>query len=56
MLLDCLKCRRKTKSKNPSVTETKKGRIMLLLKCALFDSKRSILIKNQETKSLLNNS
>ena len=56
MLLDCLKCRRKTKSKNPRVTETKKGRIMLLSKCALFDSKRSILIKNQETKSLLNNS
>ena len=55
MLLDCLKCRRKTKSKNSRVTESKKGRIMLLSKCALCDSKKSILIKNQETKCLLNN-
>ena len=35
----CLKCRRNRESKNPKVTKTKNGRIMLLSKCAVCGSK-----------------
>ena len=41
MLSDCLKCRKNTESKNLKVVRTKNGRIMLLLKYTLFDSKKS---------------
>ena len=33
MLSYCLKCRKKTESKNPKATRTKLGRIILLSKC-----------------------
>ena len=36
MLSYCLKCRKNTESKNPKVTRTKKGRIVLLLKFLYF--------------------
>ena len=32
--------RKNTESKNPKVTRTKNGRIMLLSKCAVCDSKK----------------
>ena len=41
----CLKCRKNTKSKNPKVGRTKNGRIMLLSKCAVCDSKKLKFIK-----------
>ena len=41
MLSDCLKCRKNTESKNLIVVRTKNGRIMLLLKYTLSDSKKS---------------
>ena len=50
MLLYCLKCRENTESKNPNVKSAKSGRIMLLLKCAVCDSKKSKFIKEQEAK------
>ena len=50
---DCLKCRKNTESKNPKVAKTKNGRIMLLSKCALCDSKQSKFIKKQEASGLL---
>ena len=53
MLLNCLKCRKNTESKHPKIVRTKNGRIMLLLKCAVWDSKKSKFIKNQETSGLL---
>ena len=53
MLLDCLKCRRNTESKNPKVVKTKNGRIMLLSKCSVCDSKKSRFIKEQEASALL---
>ena len=40
MLSYCLKYRRKTESKNPKVMRTKNGRIMLLSKCAVCNSKK----------------
>ena len=39
MLLYCLKCRKNTESKNPKVAKTRNGKIMLLSKCAVCDSK-----------------
>ena len=45
MLSYCLKCRKNTESKN--------GKIMLLSKCKVCDSKTSKLIKEQEASGLL---
>ena len=45
MLSYCLKCRKNTKSKNPKVARTKIGRVTLLSKCAVCDSKKSKFIK-----------
>ena len=53
MLLDCLKCRKNTESKNPKVVRTENRRIMLLLKCEVCDSKKSKFIKGQEVSRLL---
>ena len=53
MLSCCLKCRKNTESKNQRITKTKSGRIILLLKCAVCDSKKSKLIKQQEVSGLL---
>ena len=53
MLSYCLKCRKNTESKNPKVTRTKNGRIMLLSKCAVCDSEKSKFIKQEEDTGLL---
>ena len=53
MLSYCLKCRKNTESKNPKVARTKTGRIMLLSKCAVCNSKKSKFIKQQEASGLL---
>ena len=53
LLLYCLKCRKNTDSKNPKVTKTTNGRIMLWSKCAVCDSKKSKCIKEQEASGLL---
>ena len=42
MLSYCLKCRKNTESKDPKVVRTENGRIMLLSKCAVCDSKKSL--------------
>ena len=49
----CLKCRKNTESKKPKVVRTKNGRIMLLSKCAVCDSKKSKFIKEHEASGLL---
>ena len=46
-----LKCRKS--SKNPRFAKTKKGKPMLLSKCAVCDSKRSKFIREQEHSGLL---
>ena len=51
----CLKCRKDTENLNPRVSETSKGRTMLLSKCAICGSKKSRFIKDQEAKGLLSN-
>ena len=45
MLWYCLKCRKNTGSKNPKVEKTNKGRIILLSKCLVCDTKKSKVIK-----------
>ena len=44
MLSYCLKCRKNTESKNSKVVRTKTGRIMLLSRCTVCNSKSSIEI------------
>ena len=53
MLLYCLKCRKNTESKNSKVARTKNGRIILLSKCSMCDSKKSKFIQEQEAIGLL---
>ena len=48
-----MECKKNTESKNPKAVRTKNGKVMLLLKCAVSDSEKSKLIKQQETKALL---
>ena len=48
MLSYCLKYRKNTESKNPKTVRTKKGRIMILSKCSMCDSKKSKFIKELE--------
>ena len=55
MLLYCLECRKDTEIKNPKVAITKNGRIMLLSKYAVCDSKKLKFIKQQEASGLLSN-
>ena len=53
MLSYRLNCRKNTESKNPKVARAKKVIIMLLLKCAICNSKKSKFIKQQEASRLL---
>ena len=53
MLSYGLKCGKNTESKNKKVVKTKNGRIMLLSKCEVRDSKKSKSIKEQEASGLL---
>ena len=51
----CLKCRKDTENIDPKVSKTSNNRTMILSKCAICNSKKSIFIKNQEAKGLLSN-
>ena len=51
----CLKCRKDTGNINPRVSNTSNGRKTILSKCAIWGSKKSRFVKNQEAKGLLSN-
>ena len=53
LLCYCLKCKKSTESKSPKFVRIKNGRIMLLSKCAVCDSKKSKIIQEQEVRGLL---
>ena len=53
MLSSCLKCRKNTESRNPKVVKTKNGRIILLSRCAVWGTKKSEFMKEQEASGLL---
>ena len=55
MKLYCLKCRKDTENTNPRVSKTSNNRAMILSKCAIYSSKKSRFIKNQEAKGLRSN-
>ena len=55
MLPYCLKCRKTTESKSHEVVKAKNGRIMLLSRYSVFNSKISKFLKEQEAKGLLSN-
>ena len=54
LLCYCFKRRKNTESKNTKVARTKPRKIILLLKSAVSDSKKSKFIKKQEDSGLLN--
>ena len=51
----CLKCKKDTENINLKVSKTSNNRTMVLSKCAIWGSKISRFIKNQEAKGLLSN-
>ena len=53
MLSCCLKCRKDAESTNPRVAITKRGKPIILSKCAVCVSKKSRFIKEQEPSGLL---
>ena len=53
MSSSCLKCRKNTESKNPKAVRIKNGRIMLLSKCAVCNSKKWKCLKEQEARAVL---
>ena len=53
MLSYCIKSRKNMLSENPEVVEKKIGRIMLLSKCSVCNSKKSKFLTEQEARRLL---
>ena len=53
MLPYCLKCRKNTEKENPKVVKSKNGRIMILSKCEVCNSKKLKFIKEQEARGSL---
>ena len=49
----CLKCKKHTKNINPQVSSNSNGKLMILSKCAICNSKKSKFINKQEAKGLL---
>ena len=48
----CLKCKKHTKNINLQVSSTNNGKIMILSKCSICNSKKSRFINKQEAKGL----
>ena len=49
----CLKCKRNTENIGPKDSASSNGRVMILSKCTICDSKKPRFIKNKEAKGLL---
>ena len=49
----CLKCKNNTENIDSQVSGTSNGKIMILSKCAICNSKKPRFIKKQEAKGLL---
>ena len=49
----CLKCKKHTENINLQVSSTSNGKVMILSKCAICNSKKSKFINKQEAKGLL---
>ena len=55
MKLYCLKCKKDTENINPRVSSTSNGKVMILSKYAVCDSKKLRFMNDQEAKGLLCN-
>ena len=51
----CLKCKKYTKNVNLQVSSVNNGKLMILSKCAICNTKKSTFINKQEAKGLLSN-
>ena len=51
----CLKCKKHTKNIDPQVSSNSNGKLMILSKCAICNSKKSKFNNKQEAKGLLSN-
>ena len=51
----CFKCKKYTKNVNPQVSSTSNGKLMIISKCAISNSKNSKFIKKQDAKGILSN-
>ena len=49
----CLKCKKNPENIDSEISSTSNGKAMVLSKCAIWGSKKSRFIKNQEVKGLL---
>ena len=51
----CLKCKKHTGNVNPQVSSTNNGKLMILSKCVICNSRKSKFIKKQDATGLLSN-
>ena len=51
----CLACRKYTKNINPRIVRNKHNRSMIQSNCAIYNSKKSRFIKEQQATGLLSN-
>ena len=51
----CLKCKKHTKNIDPEVSSTSNGKLIILSKCTICNSKKSKFINKQQAKGLLSN-
>ena len=51
----CLACRKYTKNNNPKIVRNRQNRLMIQSNCATCDSKKSIIIKEQQAIGILSN-
>ena len=51
----CLKCKKYTKNRNPQVSSTSNGKLMILSKYAICGSKKSKFINNKKQMDYLVN-
>ena len=49
----CLKCKKNIENIDPKVSSASNGRVMILSKCAICNSKKWRFMKHQEAKGLL---
>ena len=50
----CLRCKKYTENVNSQVSSTSNGKLMIISKCTISNSKKSKVINQQEAKGLLN--
>ena len=51
----CVKCRKDTENIDPKMVRTRNNRLIMKSKCSVCGIEKSIFVKEQEAKGLLNN-